>query len=260
MALSIARSFAVATLLPNSFLPISFGNLQMFLNFGFNAGVKSPHKSRYYDSPHDPFERIMVPGERYWTPSPPHKIDLGDLADRRESGITQLVTFRLTDSLPKSLQSEWEYLLRIEDERKRRTQLETYLDKGCGESYLHREDVAQTVDITIRFFRPERYDLRAWVVMPNHVHVVFKVNTTTWSQIVESWQKESAFWFERRFCFKKPFWESDCWHTVIRDTKHELTAIRYVENNPVNAGLTTDSREWPWSSSRHRDKSGKVLL
>jgi putative transposase len=222
--------------------------------------VRLPHKPLYYDLPHNPYGRALVAGERYWTPTPPHKVDLSDLDDRRESGITQLVTFRLTDSFPKSLQSEWEHLFKIEDERKRRTQLETYLDKGRGESHLRREDVAQTVDLTIRFFRPERYDLKAWVVMPNHVHVVFKVNMTTWSRIVESWQEESAFWFERRFCFKKPFWESDCWRTVIRDAKHELTAIRYVENNPVKAGLVTDSKEWPWSSSRQRDKSGKLLL
>src|SRR6267154_5293903 len=128
-------------------MPLSCGSNALFTEFisnhvrqfanvpqlWFDIGVRSPHKPLYYDLPHNPYWRAPVAGERYWTPTPPHKVDLGDLDDRRESGITQLVTFRLTDSFPKSLQSEWGHLLKIEDERKRRTQLEMYLDKGRGE-------------------------------------------------------------------------------------------------------------------------------
>lgn len=48
-------------------------------------------------------------------------------------GVTQFVTFRLADALPASRRPEWGALLKIESERERRMELESYLDRGAGE-------------------------------------------------------------------------------------------------------------------------------
>jgi putative transposase len=50
--------------------------------------------------------------------------------------------------------------------------LERYLDPGCGECWLRRPDIAEVFANALRFFVGERYQLSAWVVMPNHVHAV----------------------------------------------------------------------------------------
>ena len=39
---------------------------------------------------------------------------------------------------------------------------------------MRRPEIAQIVEDGLRFFQGERYDLRAWAVMPNHVHVVMR--------------------------------------------------------------------------------------
>jgi hypothetical protein len=44
-----------------------------------------------------------------------------------EPGLTQFVTFRLADSFPGSLRSEWAHLWKIEDDQQRREELEAYL-------------------------------------------------------------------------------------------------------------------------------------
>ena len=46
----------------------------------------------------------------------------------------------------------------------------------------------------------------------------------------------------------------------MRDGAHELQTRKYIENNPVKAGLTTDPKAWPWSSARFRDKFGVLTL
>src|SRR2546427_9162745 len=76
----------------------------------------------------------------------------GYLPHRDEPGLIQFVTFRLVDAFPAELRSEWKAILEIETERERRRELEAYLDKGRGDCYLRRPEVAQIVEDSLRFF------------------------------------------------------------------------------------------------------------
>src|SRR5437867_12040086 len=58
-------------------------------------------------------------------------------------GLVQFVTFRLADSMPASRRGEWEHLLKIEDDCKKRTKLEEYLDCGVGECHLRDPGIAR---------------------------------------------------------------------------------------------------------------------
>jgi putative transposase len=55
--------------------------------------------------------------------------------------------------------------------------------------------------------------------------------------------------FQRRF-----------WNAGIEDTLHFLTVLRYIEANPVRAGLVTDATLWPWSSAALRSTGRGQLL
>ena len=99
----------------------------------------------------------------------------GYLPHRDEPGLIQFVTFRLIDAFPAELRAEWEALLKIEDDRKRRIELEAYLDKGRGACHLRRPDIAKVVEASLLFRHDVQYDLKAWVIMPNHVHLLFLV-------------------------------------------------------------------------------------
>ena len=106
-------------------------------------------------------------------------------------GAIYFVTFRLVDSLPQAVIESYrfeakdvvktaEHLGRelTKSERKRLYELftekiEAALDAGAGACNLARPEVAEMVSRALRYFEGERYDLIAWSVMPNHVHVVF---------------------------------------------------------------------------------------
>ena len=143
----------------------------------------------------------------------------GYLPHVKREGARYFVTFRLADSLPK------EVLLKLQAERAERLQrfhaaqeadknlgatlakaeeldeierdyfrkLEAYLDKGAGDCCLKRTEIASLVANAFRFFDGERYRLDAWVVMPNHVHLVFwPMPNHTLSGIVQSWKRFTA--------------------------------------------------------------------
>lgn len=88
----------------------------------------------------------------------------------------------------------------------------------------------------------------AYCLMPNHVHVVavprenqglaklFGVAHHRYSKRVNAKYGWSGHLWQERF------------YSVVMDESHALAAIRYVELNPVRAGLCHKPELWPWSS------------
>jgi len=184
----------------------------------------------------------------------------GYLPHRDEPGLVQFVTFRLADAFPAELRSEWETLLKIEDDRKRHTELEAYLDQGRGACHLRRADIAAMVEGSLRFRHGTHYDLHAWVIMPNHVHLLFVVQDVPMSQLVDAWKGYTAKEANKILGRKGQFWQEGYWDTYMRNAAHELKARRYLENNPIKARLVASPPEWPWSSARFRDAHGRLCL
>ena len=77
--------------------------------------------------------------------------------------------------MPESRRGEWEHLLKIEDDREKRTKLEEYLDRGIGKCHLRDPRIAKIAEDAMLHFHDEHYELLAWCVMPNHVHVLVHV-------------------------------------------------------------------------------------
>jgi REP element-mobilizing transposase RayT len=213
--------------------------------------------------------RDLVEGKRAWSqPLAQDEIERGFLGwhengylpHRDEPGLVQFVTFRLADAFPAELRSEWEGLLKIEDHRKRRIELEAYLDKGRGECHLRRGDIAAMVESSCLFRHDAQYELRAWVVMPNHVHLLFLVQDMPMWQLVDAWKGYTAKKANKILGRKGQFWQEGYCDTYMRNGEHEVRARRYIENNPTRAKLTTAPKEWPWSSARFRDSYERLCV
>ena len=219
--------------------------------------------------PHNPGVRDLVKEKRRCSkPLPldarkrgfPGWHESGYLPHRDEPGLIQFVTFRLADAFPAELRSEWEALFVIEDDRKRRIELEAYLDRGHGGCHLRQIHIGQMVEDALRFFPNDRYELRAWVVMPNHVHVLFLVQAEPMWRVLDSWKSYTAKEANKRLGRAGKFWQDGYWDTYMRDAAHEAKTVRYIENNPANAQLVHDPRDWPLSSARFRNEYGALLL
>jgi hypothetical protein len=89
--------------------------------------------------------------------------------------VTQFVTFMLHDSFPVKRRQEWEGILYEPDESLRRRKLEMWLDRGHGECWLRQPAVASQVEHILRADHGKACRLQAWVVMPNHIHLVVDV-------------------------------------------------------------------------------------
>ncbi|MDA1277641.1 MAG: transposase [Verrucomicrobia bacterium] len=175
-------------------------------------------------------------------------------------GRTQFVTFRLADSFPASLRSEWSALMEIENDRERLKKLDAYLDLGHGKAWLRRPDIAKIVEDSLMFFHGTRYELRAWVVMPNHVHALFKVAEVAMEEIVESWKSYTANKANKLLNRQGRLWQPGYWDTYMRDSEHEKRTVHYIEANPVKARLVREPKDWFWSSARFRGKFAQLTI
>ena len=233
------------------------------------SGVNQPVNAPRPGPPHNPAVRALVEGKRRWSSplEPEHGRrgfrgwhERGYLPHRDEPGLTQFVTFHLADSFPESLRSEWSHLLSIEDDRERREKVEGYLDKGRGDYHLRRPDIARLVEENLRQFSGSRYELHAWVVMANHVHVLFKVGTAAMSEIVGAWKKHTGRLANQVLRQQGAFWAAGYFDTFIRDLAHARRTVRYIESNPTKARLVPDPKAWPRSRARFRDEFGNLKL
>ncbi|MCL4540054.1 MAG: transposase [Bacteroidetes bacterium] len=117
------------------------------------------------------------------------------------SEVIQHVTFHLADSLPRDvvvrLDEEIRSLPVDELDPERRRKIEVWVDAGHGSCILREPAIAEMVQGSLLFFDGRRYRLIAWVIMPNHVHVLFQpIMGWTVAKIVASWKKFTA----RKIC------------------------------------------------------------
>ncbi|HMJ90548.1 MAG TPA: carbamoyl-phosphate synthase large subunit, partial [Candidatus Acidoferrum sp.] len=171
-----------------------------------------------------------------------------------QPGATYFVTFRLADSVPASLLAQWkeeleqwlhhhpkpwdsraayEYQQRFVESR------EDWLDQGHGGCLLRDATAAKIVADALMHFDDERYLLDSWVVMPNHVHVLFRpLEEHTISDILHSWKSFSAHEIKRA-CqpAEAHVWQDESFDRVVRDWEALQECRSYIGRNPEKAGL-----------------------
>ena len=174
--------------------------------------------------------------------------------------LIQGVTFRLADSLPAHVVVSLDQETKCADDATRRAQIEAYLNAGYGDCYLRDPRIARLVEDALLHFDGERYRMIAWVVMPNHVHVLLEtIQGYALGRIVHSWKSYTANEANRVLGRTGRFWFREYFDRFIRDRRHFANAVRYIHNNPVKAGLVEKAEDWPFSNARDFDYTGSLL-
>jgi REP element-mobilizing transposase RayT len=180
----------------------------------------------------------------------------GRLPHRENKHAVYFVTFRLADSLPKTVlqQIEWERRDIVStapamhrdlspNEQKRLAALftdrvETYLDAASGSCNLAKRPIANSVVQALRHFDDVRYRIFAWRIMPNHVHVIFQpLEANALAGILHSWKSYTAKEANRLLKRTGSFWQREYYDHLVRDEEDFGRIVRYVLENPRRAGL-----------------------
>jgi putative transposase len=162
-------------------------------------------------------------------------------------GRPQMITIRLADTIPKKIYRR--EIQKASNARERRAFAERYLDMGLGKCWLKVPENAQTVIETITFYDRKDYRLIDWVIMPNHIHVVYESPKLPIGKIAGRWKSYSAMVINKRIgCTGESFWQRDFFDRYARDPIHLYNMSCYAILNPVKAGLVDDPFDWEYSS------------
>ena len=192
-------------------------------------------------------------------------------------GATLFVTFRLYGSLPKQaiakFKSEYDELNKMTgkypnkkgaknnlhrfyiSKKQLLAQYDRFLHKNSdGPHYLKDDRIARLVCNCLEFWSGKKYDLIAYCVMSNHVHVLFtplEVNNNDYhpiSKIMHSIKSYTANEANKILKRKgKPFWTHESFDHVCRSREEIKRVAGYILNNPVKAGLVNSAEDWNWS-------------
>lgn len=173
--------------------------------------------------------------------------------------LAQFLTFRLCDALPRDVLIRWKEELKLqpsaEAESIMRRRIEAYLDQGHGSCFLRDFAVADMVQNALLFHDQAKYRLSAWVVMPNHVHMLCTPNSGyDLAEIMHSIKSFTSSEANKMLHRAGRFWQKEYFDRYIRNARHFAKTVAYIEHNPVKANLCGKPEDWPFSSASLRKK------
>lgn len=129
------------------------------------------------------------------------------------------------------------------------------LDVGRGKCFLRQPRVASVVEDVILRSHGISYELHAWAVMPNHVHIlVTLMEGRILGEAIKVLKgvaaREANVLLER----SGTFWFRDYYDRYMRDEDHFSQTHQYIDYNPVKAGLCQEPEDWPFGSARFGDQ------
>lgn len=175
----------------------------------------------------------------------------------QQNGVTYFVTFRLADSLPKKLLDQWwserAKWLKLHpppwsehDERKYHqeftSRIESWLDEMHGSCHLRTSANRKAVESVIMRFNGRRYWHHAWVIMPNHAHVLVSLAAgEDLGKLLKALKGTSSKAVNSLIRGQGALWQKDYFDRMIRDAAHFWRVARYIRRNPEKASLTNQA-------------------
>lgn len=225
------------------------------------------------------------------------RVTRGNLPHWYKPGHAHFVTYRLAGSIPQFELQRW----RAERDRRLKQKLrdaatfgalrerahkaffgryDHYLDRNADVRWLEEPDVANVVRENLYHHHGSLYELIAWCLMPNHVHVVLQPfeaatdaavadaasiglesafhsdevsdSSSVLSRIMHSLKSYTANRANEILKRTGRFWQSESYDHWVRDLDELERIVEYVRLNPVHAGLCLEPHLWPFSSAHDR--------
>ena len=198
----------------------------------------------------------------------PHKSELraagwhsrGYLPHFDGRALPQFISNHLADPVPSAVIERWRQGLDTNhsdrDKLLLQSRIERYADQGYGKAFLRDNRLAEMVQETLLNDDGKKYRLSAWVVMPNHVHLLAaRFEDEILADIMQVFKSVTSHKANKALRRSGQFWMLDYFDRYIRNAKHYKKTIEYIENNPVKARLCARPEDYRFSSAWFRRHS-----
>jgi putative transposase len=122
---------------------------------------------------------------------------------------------------------------------------------GRGQkTFFRQSDFEMYIELLSRAREMADVEIWAYCLMPNHIHLVTVPKSKDGlSRLLRNTHSEYARRINKREGWQGHLWQ-ERFYSFVMDERHLVAAVRYIEMNPVRAGLCATAIDWPWSSAR----------
>lgn len=117
--------------------------------------------------------------------------------------------------------------------------------------FIDKWDKQKFIDILDKVKKEELFDIFAYCIMPNHVHLIIKEYAEGISYIMKRVNISYAQYFNNKYERVGHVFQDRFKSEVIESDSYLLCAIRYVHNNPVRANMVKAAIDYGWSSYKY---------
>lgn len=123
---------------------------------------------------------------------------------------------------------------------------------NSGEIFVDAQDRLSMLDLMREMARRFEVDVHAYVLMPNHFHLLLTPKTEQGvPQFMQALGRSYVRYFNNRHGRTGTLWEGRYRGTVLQAERWLLPTMVSMDLNPVRAGLVQRAVDWPWSSYAH---------
>lgn len=94
-----------------------------------------------------------------------------------------------------------------------------------------------------------KFFLFAYVVMPDHVHLLLRTEQALLPAVMKTWKGGSGCAIAKRRGITGAIWQPRYFDFILRRASDFGKKLEYIHNNPVADGLVAEPQLWPWSSA-----------
>ena len=125
--------------------------------------------------------------------------------------------------------------------------------------FVERRDYAMYLHSLAKFSHRFDVSVHSFVLMSNHVHMLVTPETVSGvSQLMQSLGRCYVRYFNQQHERTGTLWEGRFKSWLVDSDRYLLTVSRYIEMNPVRAGMVSHPAQYPWSSY-HANALGKPI-
>jgi len=133
------------------------------------------------------------------------------------------------------------------------------LNRGNGKQEVFHKAGDYEAFIDLMAEAKERHSVKmfAYCLLPNHFHIVLMpLQAEELSKWMQWLMTSHVRRYHRHYGTSGHVWQGRFKSFIVQEDSHLLTVLRYVEGNPVRAGLVRSAKEWFWSS--HKETTGEI--
>lgn len=114
------------------------------------------------------------------------------------------------------------------------------------------QDASYFLQTINRYKQKASFEVYHWCLMPNHFHLLIELsNGYLLSKVVGACQQIYAFYYHRRYKTAGRLFQNRFKSQAIQKERYLFACGRYIELNPVRAGLVELPWQWRWTSARY---------